>query len=68
MVVIMSNNNSKGIAFNQKVSNINGYELISESGLIKAGEESEFYMAGGEKDVFVLRFVDGTKEYLPDFK
>lgn len=48
MVVIISNNNSKGIVFNQKISKINGYELISESGLIRVGEECQFSMTGGE--------------------
>ena len=68
MVVIMSNNNSKGIVFNQNVSKINGYELISESGHIRVGEETQFQMTAGDKEVFVLRFIDGAKEYLPDFK
>ena len=68
MVVIMSNNNPRGLTFNQKISKINGYELISESGLIRIGEACQFYMGAGEKEVFVLRFIDGAKEYLPDFK
>lgn len=50
------------------MSKINGYELICEDGLLHVGEQTQFVMASGAKDVFILRFVDGAKEYLPDFK
>jgi hypothetical protein len=68
MVVILSNNNSEGIKFEQNIQKINGYELVSKDGVVELGHSNFITIPAGGKEVFILRFVDGEKEYLPDFR
>lgn len=42
--------------------------MISDAGKVGLGEINEISIAPGRKEVFILRFVDGNKEYLPDFR
>lgn len=68
MVVVLSNNNQNGMRFKQQIQKINGYEVITDIGIVPQGASSHFYLPSGGKEVFILRFVDGSKEYQPDFK
>lgn len=68
MVVVLSNNNQNGMRFKQQIQKINGYEVITDIGIVPQGASSQFYLPSGGKEVFILRFVDGGKEYQPDFK
>jgi hypothetical protein len=68
MVVVLTNTNNNGLRFRQHISKINGYEVITDVGIVPQGNSSVFFLPSGGKEVFILRFVDGNKEYLPDFK
>lgn len=67
MVVVLSNNNPDGMRFTQKIKQIKGYELISDQGLVIQGGSNNLEIASGGQEIFLLRFIDGKKEYFPDF-
>jgi hypothetical protein len=67
MVVILKNDSNRSLKYDHKILKLNGYELVSAEGLVPRGGVSQFVIGANQLEVFVLRFVDGNKEYMPDF-
>lgn len=67
MVVVLRNEHNQSFKFQHKILKLNGYELITAEGECDIGKLSNFSIGAKKNDIFVLRFVDGHKEYLPEF-
>lgn len=67
MVVVLRNEHNKSFKFQHKIMKMNGYELITAEGECKIGQSNLFHIGSKKNEIFILRFIDGNKEYLPDF-
>ena len=67
MVVVLRNDLKRRIRFDHKILKLKGYEFICAKGKLGAGKSVEFEIGSRKIEIFILRFVDGSKEYLPDF-
>lgn len=67
MVVVLQNPHKRNFKFEHRIVQMTGYELVTADGESTVGDRSSFSIGPRGSEIFVLRFIDGTKEYLPDF-